>query len=301
MDYFVLMRPTLFLPIWVFFILGAHFAGGALSWRSVLTFILYTLLMGGIYILNQIVDRESDKKNEKLFLLSDEIIPLSNAYLEMILLFIVSIGLSLFLGRVIFYFFLLSFFMGITYSLPKIEIKARPILDIIWNSIGYGFLSFGVGWLSVAALSGRMWLHGLPYLFAVSAVFVNTTIPDIKGDRVEGKITTGVLLGKQRTLILGIIFDVIAIIIACLINDPICLIAAGLSLPVFIYAAVRPKKKAILLSIRATSAILGIAVCVVTPLIIPVVILIYSVQKIYYRKKFNVDYPAIFSGADKEF
>ncbi|MCK4571813.1 hypothetical protein KAT89_02680, partial [candidate division WOR-3 bacterium] len=89
MDYFILMRPTLFIPVWMFFLLGVHFADGSLNFRSISIFILYTSLMGGVYILNQIVDRESDRKNEKLFLLSDEIIPISYAYLEMLLLFII--------------------------------------------------------------------------------------------------------------------------------------------------------------------------------------------------------------------
>ncbi len=301
MDYFILMRPTLFIPLWIFFLLGAHFAEGTLTLRSVSIFILYTLLMGGVYIQNQIVDRESDKKNEKLFILSDEIIPLSHAYLEMIILFLISLGLSILFGAVILFYFLLSLFMGITYSLPPIETKARPFLDILWNSYGYGFLAFIVGWISVNPHSHLMWIHGIPYFLAVGAVFVNTTIPDIKGDREEGKITTGVFLGKRKTLILGVLFDILAIITSYLLGDYICLILAGLSLPFFIYAAVNTHSKPILLSFRVPVVILAIEVCIISPIIIPLLLFIFLMQKVYYRKRFNINYPALYSGADKEF
>jgi 4-hydroxybenzoate polyprenyltransferase len=198
MDYFMLLRPTLFLPLWIFFLLGAHYGEGEISLGAVSVFILYTMLMGGVYIFNQIVDRESDRKNKKLFLISDGLIPLKNAYIEMSVLFIIAVFGSFLLGLNIFSAFMISLFFGITYSLPPVETKGKPFLDIIWNATGYGVLAFIVGWLSVAEASIAMFLIAIPYFFAVAAVFVNTTIPDIEGDRGEGKVTTGVFLGKKK-------------------------------------------------------------------------------------------------------
>lgn len=301
MDYFILLRPMLFLPVWIFFLLGAHFAEGTLSLRSISIFIIYTLLMGGVYILNQIVDCESDKKNEKLFLLSDKIIPVSHAYIEMILLILLSLGLSILYDKSVFFYFLISLFMGIAYSLPPFKIKSRPFLDLLWNSIGYGFLAFLIGWISVNSPSYQMWIRGIPYFLIVGAVFANTTIPDIKGDRAEGKITTGVFLGKNKTLIIGIILDTFAFITSYLLKDYISLIVAGLSLPFFIYAAINPKNGPILLSFRVPVVILALEVCIITPIIIPLFLFIFLIQKVYYRRKFNINYPAFYSGADKEF
>lgn len=301
LDYLILMRPTLFLPVWIFFLLGANFAGGNFSWEALIIFILYTMLMGGTYILNQIIDVKSDKRNRKLFLLSDDIIPVFHAYIQMFLLFILPLSLSWFMDFRIFIFFMISFVMGVLYSLPHVEFKGRPFLDLLWNSTGYGVIAFSVGWISVSTMRPEMWIHTLPYFFAVGAVFVNTTIPDIKGDKMEGKITTGVFLGKKKTLILAVILDVLSIAISLIVTDYICLIASGLSLPVFIYACIRMDEKPVLLSIRATSLILAIAVCIITPIIIPAFLLVYGVQKYYYRKKFDINYPAVFSGADREF
>ncbi len=301
MDYFILLRPSLFLPLWIFFLLGAYFANGEISLRAVAIFILYTLLMGGVYILNQVIDIESDKKNEKLFLLSEGHISLKNAYIEMGILFVLSVLVSLLLGIDIFIVFIISLLFGVTYSIPPLETKGRPFLDIIWNALGYGLLAFVVGWLSVAKSSGLMIVSGIPYSFAVAAVFVNTTIPDIEGDRQEGKITTGVFLGKKNTLLLAIFLDLAAIVISYLLKDYICLIASGLAFPIFLIAYVKQTKKIILFSFRAIPGILAVMVFIITPIVIPLFAFIIGVQRIYYRRKFNIEYPAIFSGKDRDF
>ncbi|MBN1693997.1 UbiA family prenyltransferase [candidate division WOR-3 bacterium] len=304
MDYFMLLRPTLFLPLWIFFLLGAHHAEGEISLGAVGAFILYTMLMGGVYIFNQIIDRESDKKNKKLFLLSDGLIPLKNAYIEMTTLFLIAVSASFILGINIFIAFLVSLFLGITYSLPPIETKGKPFLDILWNSCGYGVLAFMVGWLAVVSEPSKsMFITAIPYFFAVAAVFVNTTIPDIEGDRREGKVTTGVFLGKKNTLLLGVILDFVAIVVSYLMGERgyICLIGAGLAFPIFLIAYIKQTKKTILFSFRAIPGILAIIVFFISPIIIPLFAAVLGVQKVYYKRKFNIDYPSMFSGKERDF
>ena len=299
----MLLRPTLFLPLWIFFLLGAHHGEGEISFLAVSAFVLYTMLMGGIYIFNQIVDRESDRKNKKLFLISDGLIPLKNAYIEMVMLFVIALIGVLFLGVNILIAFLISLFLGITYSLPSIETKGKPFLDILWNAVGYGVLAFMVGWLATSGPSKAMFVTAIPYFFAVAAVFVNTTIPDIEGDKGEGKVTTGVFLGKKNTLLLGVILDLIAIIGAYFLGEKgyICLIGAGLAFPIFLIAYIKQTKKSILFSFRVIPGILAIIVFFMTPIIIPLFAAVLGVQKVYYKKKFNLDYPAVFSGQERNF
>jgi 4-hydroxybenzoate polyprenyltransferase len=301
MDYFMLLRPSLFLPLWIFFLLGVYHAGEKISLKAGIVFILYTLLMGGIYILNQIIDRESDKKNDKLFLLSEGHVSVKNAYIEMGLIFIISIIGSFFIDFEIFVVFLISFFMGVTYSVPPIETKGKPFLDMIWNGVGYGILAFFAGWLSLAELSRPMFIMSVPYFFAVAAVFVNTTIPDIEGDKEEGKITTGVFLKKKNTLLLGVLLDSIAIIISYFLKNYICLIGSGLAFPIFLFAYIKRTKKTILFSFRVVPAILMIIVFYLMPVVIPLFLSVLIIQKVYYKRKFDINYPAIFSGKDRDF
>lgn len=301
MHYFALLRPMLFFPVWIFFFLGVHFAKGGISLRSISIFVLYTLLMGGVYILNQIVDIESDRKNEKLFLLPDEIIPVSHAWIEMVLLFVVSLMGSFLIGKTVFYLFLVSLFSGITYSMPPVEIKGRPFLDIVWNAGGYGIIAFSVGWVSGGMFSASVILRSLPYFLAVAGVFVNTTILDIKGDRDEGKITTGVFLGKRKTLLLAVLLNVLAIAVCILLEDYICLVAAGASFPLFLYALIDQGKKSILLTVRVPVVILVIIVFIISPISIPLFLAVFFLLRFYYRRNFDIDYPAVFSGKDRKF
>lgn len=301
LDYVILLRPTLFIPLWIFFLLGIHFSGSHFSGKSLLVLLLYTLLMGGTYILNQIIDTESDKKNEKLFLLSHGIIPRFHGYVLMAMLFFVPLIIALFLEIRIFIFFTIALIMGITYSVPPVELKGKPFLDLLWNSVGYGLVTFSLGWISVTPANQNMYIHASPYLFAVAAVYVNSTILDIKGDKLSGKITTGVFLGKKNTLLSGILLDVITLFLAVIISDYLCAIASGLALPFFIYAYISREKKPILLSIRGTFLILAIIICILFPPIIPALLFVFGIQKYYYKKRFNLNYPAVFSGVDKEF
>ena len=78
-DYFFLLRPTLYFAIWVMVVLGMSTAKMNIVeyplWimnydvSTLLVFLGITLLCSGTFIINQITDKESDAKNQKLFLI----------------------------------------------------------------------------------------------------------------------------------------------------------------------------------------------------------------------------------------
>jgi 4-hydroxybenzoate polyprenyltransferase len=210
-DHIFLLRPTLWVPVWTFFLLGVY-QGRIVSMerihtpRIALAFILYTLLMGATYILNQIVDIESDRANKKLYLLPEGHIRVSHAWVELVGLFALSWVLAISFSAQFKILLLVSMILGILYSACPFGFKGRPILDLLSNALGYGVLAFSLGWVTVAPFSGATLLHSLPYFFAVGAVFINTTIPDIKGDKSAGEITTGVFLGEIKSYWLSTVF-----------------------------------------------------------------------------------------------
>ncbi|MCK4255704.1 hypothetical protein KAX35_02355, partial [candidate division WOR-3 bacterium] len=72
LDFIFLLRPILLIPVWIIFLLGYYRAGGTMLGDSrylMPGFIVFTLLMGAIYIINQIADIETDRINNKLFIL----------------------------------------------------------------------------------------------------------------------------------------------------------------------------------------------------------------------------------------
>ncbi|GAH02582.1 unnamed protein product, partial [marine sediment metagenome] len=187
-------------------------------------FIIYTCIMGGIYILNQIMDVETDRLNKKLFLLSGSYIPIKWAYVEMILLWTLAIVLSLNFGSIFLIFISISLVLGILYSVPPVKLKGKPLLDTIANGVGYGMVNFGIGWLLLRSFEWSMFIIFIPYVLSISGVFINTTIVDVEGDKKAKEVTTAVLLGENLSHIISTILMASAIVIAFILKDFIWLI-----------------------------------------------------------------------------
>lgn len=299
LDYVFLLRPTLLIPVWTFLLLGYYRAleQPTIHFKAepefLLAFVLYSGLMGGVYILNQIVDRETDRANKKLFLISEGYVPLRYAYVEMIGILVIAFLLSLTFSLSFLIFVLLSLGLGIAYSLSPLKLKGRPFLDLLANSLGYGLLSFGVGWLTIRPISGEMFLRSLPYILSVGGVFVNTTIPDIPGDEKAGDRTTGVFLGHKRSLLLSSILVFLALVSALLLRDWVCSGAALVSLPLFLRAAVKGDLRSCFQSIRIGAPVLVIIIGVIFPPFLILLLLAFFSMRAYYRNRFGVLYPTI--------
>ena len=180
-DYIFLTRPTLLVPVWTLLLIGYYrglvHSGSAmmrftLEPRLLYVFLTYSALMGGVYILNQIVDRETDRRNEKLFLLSAGIVPLRFAVAEMVLLFVAPLFFSLLIDTHYFVLFVVSLVMGVMYSVRPIRMKGRPILDLVFNALGYGMVNFLVGWTIMGPPGRAAFVHAIPYCLADSLVYL---------------------------------------------------------------------------------------------------------------------------------
>jgi 4-hydroxybenzoate polyprenyltransferase len=136
-------------------------------------------------------------------------------------------------------------------------------------------------------------MYALPYMFAVSAIFVNTTILDIEGDRKCGFRTTGVVLGSVNSARLGLLLIAACIASAVHVRDYVCLVPALLSLPLFIIAAVKGNMKYVLLSIRIGGPLLILAAGIIFPYFLAVALVIFIFLRVYYKRKFGIDYPAV--------
>lgn len=300
-DYIIILRPTLFPPFWLTYLIGTYYSMSKFGFKSFIGLFIFTLMMGSMYIMNQLIDMESDKLNRKLFLLSDGYIGKKEAIYYMLSLLFFSLPFSFFIGKNFGFFIILSFILGILYSGYPFSFKDRPFIDMISNGLGYGTFSFLLGWSVNKIVNIDTYIKTIPYFLAVSAVFLNSTIPDIIGDKRTGKITTGVFMGKKRTLLLALIFDILCLITSIILKDKICLFASALSLPIFFIVFVKPNKRLILYSIRVTPLFLTFAVIFIYPLFIVPLIFIYLFQKIYYKIRFNMNYPSIESGLNANF
>ena len=268
----------------------------------VIGLVIYTFIMGGIYVLNQIMDIETDRINKKLFILADGYLPVKHAYFELAVLWLLAFIISLRFGLIFLFFIIISLLLGVLYSLPPIKIKGKPILDTLSNGFGYGMINFGVGWLIFRNFEWSMFLKFLPYFLSISAVFINTTIVDIKGDKEAKEITTAVFLGKNLSYVISSILMLAAIIISFILKDLICLIPALVSLPLFIYVAFYAllKNKIQRNLTIASFRLPGLIFTIITGFLYPPYLLVLAVlligMRIYYRKRFGISYPTLAAG-----
>ena len=142
-DYFFLLRPTLYFAVWVMVALGMATAKMSMvnhplwianyDYSTFLVFLGITLLCSGTFIINQIVDKGSDEKNQKLFLIG-QYIEIKDAQRISNGISIVGI-LLLMIGNLALTPFGICIYMlwGIIYNKPPFEWKKHPIFGILTN------------------------------------------------------------------------------------------------------------------------------------------------------------------------
>jgi 4-hydroxybenzoate polyprenyltransferase len=317
LDYIAILRPLLLIPVWTMLFLGYYkgLDGETLNHISLplmgnvpivlrpgngilITLLLYSMLMGAVYILNQMSDSHTDEINGKLYLVSRGHIKRRNLGIEIGILFSISVIIALLqFPGVYLYLVLLSIVLGVLYSVPPVRLKGRPILDLLANALGFGVVAFAVGWVSSTAPSTRLIFDCLPYVICIAAAFINTTIPDIKGDVQSGDITTGAFLGIRKSCIFSTLLVGMVPFISLILGDYICLTASLLSLPFFIYMTISnwneqsPKITAITLATKVSLLVLSLLIAVFIPFYFVLLILIILLMKAYYQLRFGISYP----------
>jgi len=315
-DYIAILRPLLLIPGWTMLFIG-YYRGikgelinhiqlpiigniGIILYpqkEMLLTLLLYSLLMGAIYILNQITDSNTDNINGKLYLiphgyLNTKILKLQIVILLSLSFILTIIGFGSFLYSA---FVLLSIIMGVMYSVSPIRLKGKPIIDMITNALGFGLIAFAVGWTSKSEFSSDLIFDSLPYFLCVSSAFINTTIPDMDGDARNGDVTTGIYLGIRKSCLLSTLILILAIIAGLFRKDFVPVTASILSLPFFIYMTINnwhnKNIKAITIATKVSVMALSLLVTLLMPFYFVLLILTIILVRIYYQLRFGISYP----------
>lgn len=298
-DYIFLLRPMILIPVWSFFLLGAHQAVASSEKDVEITgliagFVSFTLLIGAVYIINQITDRESDLRNDKLFLLSRGIITVRAAVTEIIALATLSFVIGLIMMPAAFNIMLiLSLLLGAAYSIEPLRLKRRWLLDIAANGAGIGFIAPLAG--QISAGSGIADPLGLtPYPLAVASVHLVTTLADIEGDRSCGLRTSGVLMGRHWSVITAVLLMLAALLAAFLSENSIAFYAILFSLPFYLVLAGRDKPAAgrVLLPAKTATLIFAVAAGYAFRLYLPFLAAVILLTRLYYSRRFGISYPS---------
>ncbi|HAD81079.1 MAG: hypothetical protein A2509_07870 [Candidatus Edwardsbacteria bacterium RIFOXYD12_FULL_50_11] len=298
LDYLFVLRPILLVPAWTMLLVGYFRAQGHLAvslklpgefWLAML---IYSGLMGAVYIINQIFDVETDRLNKKLFLVAEGYVNKTAIIIESIILFLTAIFIGFWKFSILFGVIItLSGILGLLYSVPPFKFKAKPFLDMLANGLGYGLLAFAAGWLSAGRDNANLWLFSMPYVLAVSAVYLNTTIPDHNSDKATGNITTGVFIGIKVTRWLALALMLGSLLLSIHFKDHLCLAASGAALPLFVMAVISGNMKWTMLSYQAGSLMLVVLSGMLFPIYIPILIATFLALKFYHKWRFGMDYP----------
>ncbi|MDZ7413763.1 MAG: UbiA family prenyltransferase [candidate division KSB1 bacterium] len=303
-DYVFVLRPTLLFPVWTVFLAGhsAQLRFGhslaRISWRGawdfdyILVALLVTLCLGATFVLNQVADMESDRLNRKLFLLATGELSAGSAAVEVGLLGLTSIGLGFVLkpalGVALLGCFLIA---GVLYSCRPFVCKDRPYAGLLCNGLG-ALAVFACGWLVRGKVHSGMWFHALPFVFALWSLYFFTTLPDVEGDRAAGKITIGVLFGPRVSARLALVAEVGTLVSSFLLRDWFIFAPALTALPLFIIAALKGTVAAGVRTTKFGLLFVALAYCYLFPGFLVVLALVFLACKIYYRRRFQINYPS---------
>ena len=307
LDYLAVLRPTLLLPVWTMVLLGYYHSllhsGISLKYLPFIfnpdidiwkTLFLYSMLMSAVYIINQITDAKTDDINNKLYLVAQGHVKLELIKVESIILLLGAILLTIYWFTTNHFYFLLvllSIILGIVYSIPPVRLKGKPILDLLSNALGFGFIAFTVGWTTKLEFSIQSFTSALPYIFCIGAGFVNTTLLDLKGDEKIGDKTIGVLLGVKKSCILSTSLLAVALTFSLILKDYIALSVTLLCLPLFIYMTLTHKFPAIAIATKLGILLLSLFIAIIIPYYFLLLIGTLLTVKWYYLKRFGIKYP----------
>jgi len=303
----------LLVPVWAYFVLGYLEALGraspgalgtiALPWvslhwvwafppRAGLVLFAFSLLMGAVHIVNQISDLETDRKNPGFPLLARGIVGLRPAIGMTGAMIAAAAAFSWILGLEYGILFSAAIALGFLYSMKPFRWSGVPVLDFLSNAVGYGLITFGLGWCAAGGgFSTQALFAGLPYFFLMIAGSVASTVPDLPGDVADGKITTAVRFGIRNTAFIGLAALTAAILFAWWLRSPIAVFVGFLSIPFFARLAQRPVRENGYAAYQVGGGVLVlIALLLCAPLLL-ISIAVFFLTRLYFWKAHRVRYP----------
>ncbi|GAB4371180.1 MAG: hypothetical protein Kow0042_13770 [Calditrichia bacterium] len=306
LDYFYLTRPMLFFPGWSTLLAGYVVAqkehglfrnvfSGTYRWifwedQLVLVMLAFAAAIGGSFIMNQLQDVESDRKNKKLFLISRNYVKPAVAFWESMLLIFISFVIGLMVNFQAFLLLALGILSSIFYNYPPLQFKNRPLSGLAIN-MWVGWVAFAMGWVAVQNLNFDLFLHSLPYLFLNTGLYFLTTIPDCEGDRAAGKITFCVRFGVRMTIRFALACYFLSILSGMVLNDHLVLSINILTFYWFGRLWRTEAVSAVLKTVKMAIFFFSLMVCFKFPTYFILMVSIFFLTKFYYRQRFGFDYP----------
>jgi 4-hydroxybenzoate polyprenyltransferase len=304
-DLVFLIRPPLLCASATFFFVGAisalRHATGSYQVSSMLealpNFAIFLLLTASAFVVNQIFDASSDALNKKNFLIPSGAVTRTEAAIVLGVIGAVLVIAGAVRGGAVALLIAAGLVLGLAYSAPPLRLKARPVADLLANVGGFGWIGFLLGWLVFAGITREAFARSAPYAISMAGVFLNTCVADEQGDRAVGDRTSCVVFGAGPSGVGALVLVVLAVLVAILVDEPLCAVAAAAAVPGLVGVVLRrtPRRSVLASQIAALAMLLLVSIC--APMLALMSVVTYAASRVYYRRRFGVSYPRL-GGAD---
>jgi 4-hydroxybenzoate polyprenyltransferase len=300
-DLIFLTRPPLLVASSTFFFAGAvsalGSAGRPYSMRHMAETLpnlaLFALVVAAAFVINQIFDEESDRVNRKGFIVPSGAVTRRESAIVLVAITVTAIGLSAVYDPGVRRLAWLGLGLGLAYSAPPLRLKARPVVDMLANVLGFGVVGFAMGWLVYSGLGMSLWARCVPYALAMGGIFLNTCIPDEDGDRMVGDRTSCVVFGPAAVGRAALVLMLASVAVGILEGEVLCTLAVVGSLPAMVAVAVEPGSMNSVVASQLAARLLLVLVCIKAPLLGILGVLAYLGSRAYYGRRFGLRYPHI--------
>jgi 4-hydroxybenzoate polyprenyltransferase len=301
LDILFLIRPPLLLASCTFFFAGAIAAispGKGLyrfdSMQKILpNLVLYGLIVSAVFVVNQILDARSDAINRKSYILPQRLVSRLESVVFLFTISAAAFTLSFYRDGLVRTLAVTGLILGFAYSVPPLRLKGRPVIDVLANVIGFGLIGFLMGWQAIADVGAEAVLRALPYMLAMGGIFLNTCIPDEKGDRVVGDRTSCVRFGGRPVSLAGLILLLCSGFAGAALHDTLCATAVLISLPGFVVIAVDPTPRNSVVGSQFAARVLFVLVSLKAPLLAVLGLVAYGASRSYYSRRLGLEYPRL--------
>jgi 4-hydroxybenzoate polyprenyltransferase len=305
LDYLFVLRPMLFFPGWSTMMAG-YFIQTKTNWFPIFQFHLnyfhllsllfaFALVMGSSFVLNQLKDIESDKKNKKLFIISNGILSSKTIWWEVFILtaisFFIAFRINFEVGSLIVIFFIVT---GILYNFSPVKMKDRPWGSLFANGL-MGWLAFSIGWAANNSINFNLILDSIPYVCFNTALYLFTILPDREGDLISQKKTLAVKFHIKHIIRLAFLLYSTGFLVSFWLLDKQALIFYILSLTFFFKTLSGPKIENTIRATKFGILFFAISICLRWPAYLILMLIGFYGTKWYFKMRFNFDYPN-FSG-----
>ena len=134
-----------------------------------------------------------------------------------------------------------------------------------------------------------------PYYFFLSVLGIHilTTLPDVLGDKKEGKKTIGAVLPRKIAILLALFAFAGATLVAFKSGFTFLIIISAVAASVTLIALIYSVDKIVLLAAKLPILLLTLLAGYFYPVYLLFVVVLILATRAYYKKRFNITYPKL--------